>query len=121
MHAEAEPISVYLKIFAALIVLTAITVGTAYVDFGVFNIIITIVIAGVKTALILLFFMHLRHSMNLVKIFAGAGFLWLVLLLGILMSDYLTRNWDTSTLGPSWITESPEHYLVPKGTGEPSK
>ena len=115
---KPEPISLYVKVFLALAFLTVLTAVTAYIDFGMWNIVITIGIAGLKTTLILLFFMHVRHSIHLVRIFVGAGLIWLVLLLGILMSDYATRHWDDSTQGPSWITEKAGHYLA-EGPSEP--
>ncbi len=119
MSAEPEPISLYLKIFGSLLVLTALTVIMAYIDFGMLNIVITLAIAGLKTALILLFFMHLRHSIHLAKVFTGVGFLWLVLMVGILMSDYMTRNYDNRDTDSSWIQEDASHYLVPKNLGKP--
>lgn len=119
MSAHPEPIALYLKIFAALLILTAITVVTAYIDFGILNIVITLAIAGLKTVLILLFFMHLRHSHHLVKAFTGVGFLWLGLMVAILMSDYLTRSYDHRDTEPSWIQEDARHYLVPKKLATP--
>ncbi|OIO37517.1 MAG: hypothetical protein AUJ72_04400 [Candidatus Omnitrophica bacterium CG1_02_46_14] len=112
---HTEPLKNYFIVFVCLIVLTLATVTMAYVDLGVLNIVITLAIAGIKTTLILLFFMHVRHSMNLVKIFLVTGFLWVILLVGILMSDYLTRRWDFKENTPTWITEKASHYLVPKG------
>lgn len=114
MNRAPESSAYYFKAFGILILLTIVTVMTAYVDLGIFNIVVTLAIAGIKTALILLFFMHVRHSQNLVKIFVVVGLLWVVLFVGILMSDYLTRQWDFRDDSPSWITEKASHYLVPK-------
>ena len=109
-----EPIKNYFIVFAILIALTGLTTTMAYIDLGMFNIVITLMIAGIKTTLILLFFMHVRHSVNLVRVFLVTGFIWMALLLGILMSDYMTRQWDFNKNTPSWITEDANHYLVPK-------
>jgi cytochrome c oxidase subunit 4 len=49
-------------------------------------------IAIAKGVLILLFFMHVKFSSRQAVVFAGAGFLWLCILLVLTMSDYLTRN-----------------------------
>ena len=58
--------------------------------------------------LVILFFMHLRHSPRLTKVAVVAGFFWLVLLIGLTLSDTRTRHW---TPGPSpWVpsaTQSP--------------
>lgn len=87
------PQRVYFAIFAALMALTAITVAVAFVDLGLFNIIAAISIAVVKALLVVLYFMNLRQSSQLTKIFAGAGFLWLIILLSLTLSDYASRGW----------------------------
>ena len=45
-----------------------------------------------KTTLVVLYFMHIRHSSALSKLVAAAGFLWLIILIAFTMSDYLTRG-----------------------------
>lgn len=49
----------YVAVFAILMVLTGVTVWTARIDFGAWNIVIAMIIATVKAALVVLFFMHL--------------------------------------------------------------
>jgi caa(3)-type oxidase subunit IV len=39
--------------------------------------------------------MHLRHSTMLTRIVVGGGLLWLAILIGLTLSDFLTRNWVT--------------------------
>jgi cytochrome c oxidase subunit 4 len=87
------PKQLYYRVFAALMVLTLITVGVAFVDLGRFNTIIALTIAGGKTLLVILFFMHVRYSSRLIWVCVAAGFFWLALLLTLAMSDYLTRGW----------------------------
>lgn len=58
-HPSAKP---YVLTLAALLVLTVVTVGAAYIDFGPLSVIIAIAIATVKASLVALFFMHLRHD-----------------------------------------------------------
>jgi cytochrome c oxidase subunit 4 len=81
----------YFLVFAALIILTLITTGAAYLDLGIFNTPIALAIAITKALLVMLFFMHLRYSDYLTWVFAGAGVLWLFHLLIFTLSDYLTR------------------------------
>jgi cytochrome c oxidase subunit 4 len=40
-----------------------------------------------------MFFMHVRYSTRLIPLVAACGIFWLLILLGITMSDYLTRGW----------------------------
>ena len=56
---------VYVGIFAALMVLTALTVWVSFHDFGAFNVSIALGIAIVKATLVILFFMHVAHSSRL--------------------------------------------------------
>ena len=53
------PLKVYFIVFAVLMFLTAFTVLASKINLGSFNIILAMLIAIVKSALVLLFFMHL--------------------------------------------------------------
>jgi cytochrome c oxidase subunit 4 len=87
------PLSVYFVVFGALMVGTALTVAVAYVDLGVFNTIVALTIACIKALLVLLYFMHLRYTSKLTWAFAATGFVWLTLIIGLTMSDIVSRNW----------------------------
>lgn len=87
----------YVTIFLALIVLTAVTVGVAFVNLGPFNTLVALVIACTKMMFVVLYFMHVRYSSRLTWAVVAGGFFWLALLLGMTMADYLTR-------GPGWLT-----------------
>lgn len=82
----------YLLVFAALMVLTALTVGVAFVNLGVFNDIVAMTIAVVKAVLVVLIFMHVWHSSRMTKLSIVAGFLWLAILIGLTLTDYLSRG-----------------------------
>jgi cytochrome c oxidase subunit 4 len=86
------PVKVYLAVFVALMVLMAATVGAAFFDLGILNNVIALVIAMAKTSLIMLYFMHLRYSSRLTRVFALVGFLFLVILVAGTLNDYLTRG-----------------------------
>jgi cytochrome c oxidase subunit 4 len=57
----AAHIGAYLKVGAALLVLTGVTVGLSYVDFGSreMNIIVGMLVASLKAGLVAFIFMHL--------------------------------------------------------------
>jgi cytochrome c oxidase subunit 4 len=55
-------------------------------------------IAVTKAALVILFFMGVRWSSRLTMIVAASGFVWLLILFGITMSDYLSRGWMVGSL-----------------------
>jgi cytochrome c oxidase subunit 4 len=88
----------YYAVFAALIVGTALTVGVAFVDLGAMNNVLMLGIAMTKALLVILFFMHVRWGTRLTWVVAASGFVWLLILFGITMTDYLTRGWVEGTL-----------------------
>lgn len=92
MSSHVESIKIYLAIFAALLIGTLLTVLVAFVDLGVFNNVIAITIACLKALLVILYFMHVRHTSRLTWIFVATGFVWLVILFMLLLPDYFTRG-----------------------------
>lgn len=92
MKLQIVPVSTYLKVFAALAVLLVVTVLAAELNLGFFNTPIAMAIALAKAALIVLYFMHVRNSPPLVRVFAAGGFLWLLIMFSFTFSDVLTRR-----------------------------
>jgi cytochrome c oxidase subunit IV len=93
MNHHTTPIRTYFVVYAVLLVLLALTVLVAYLDLGPWGVILALAIAIVKALLVILYFMHVRASNPLVWVFAGAGFLWLAILLAGIMQDYISRGW----------------------------
>ena len=83
----------YFGIFAALMVLTVLTVYASTVDLGELNIVVALAIAGTKATLVVLYFMHLRYSKPLTQVAVAGGLLWLVILLSGVIADYVSRDW----------------------------
>lgn len=82
----------YAKTLAALVVLLGAAWGSYYVTQGALALVVALVIAVAKAALVALFFMHLRTTSPRMRLFAGAGLVWLAILIGLTMSDFLTRE-----------------------------
>jgi cytochrome c oxidase subunit IV len=80
-------------IFAALIALTGATVAACHIDLGPFHTAAGLGIAAAKAALVILFFMHVWRSKALTWVVALSGLFWLGILLGLTMTDFLSRNW----------------------------
>ena len=93
MAQHIVPRQLYYRIFAALLGLTAITVGVAFINLGPFNTVLALAIAVGKAVLVVLFFMHVRYSSRLIWVYVAAGVFWLVLLLSLSLTDFLTRGW----------------------------
>ena len=85
----------YFAVFFALLVGTALTVFAATLDLGPFNAAVALGIATVKATLVALFFMHVCHSSEkLTKLVVIGALFFLLLLLGLTMTDYATRPWS---------------------------
>lgn len=85
----------YWVIFAWLMILLFLTVFVAYMRINpTLAIIVAMTIAIVKATLVVLYFMHVRFNSKLTWVFVTSGFVWLLIMIGITMTDYATRSWD---------------------------
>lgn len=94
-----SPKSTYFTIFGALMVLTAVTVGAAYIDLGHLNFPVALAVALFKATLVILFFMHVKYSSKLVKLTVGGTLFFLACLFGLTLTDYLSRGVHASPRG----------------------
>jgi cytochrome c oxidase subunit 4 len=83
----------YVLVFGTLMILTAITIGAAFINLGPWNTVVMLAIAVTKATLVLLFFMHLAESDRLTKVTVVSGVFWLGILIALTLSDYITRGW----------------------------
>jgi cytochrome c oxidase subunit IV len=86
------PPKVYIGIFLSLMVLTAATVGAAYVNLGALNIVVALAIATLKATLVVLFFMHAKYSPKRTQLVIVCAVFWLAIMLALTLSDYSTRD-----------------------------
>ena len=91
-HAHPTP-GLYVVIIIILMALTCATWGIAFIDLGKWNPVIALTIAVTKAVLVILFFMHVFYSSKLTKVTVGAGFFWLMIMITLSLSDYLSRYW----------------------------
>ncbi len=82
---------IYVAVWGGLIVLTGATVGVSYIDLGILNVVVALLIASAKASLVGLFFMHLKSENRLVWTFALVPIFFLVLIIGGTLSDTLFR------------------------------
>ena len=92
MSDHVSPVSLYLTIFGALMILTGVTVGAAYVDLGLFNFSVAIAIACFKASLVVWYFMHVKYQSFLTKLTVATGLFFLAILLGMSLIDYVSRG-----------------------------
>ncbi len=95
MNHEIVSPRVYVWVFVALVILAGATAGISQFDLGPFNFIVSLLIAIGKASLVAAFFMHLRESRPLIRLVVFGSLVWLSLLIGLSMADYLSRSWST--------------------------
>ena len=94
MSEHIVSLKIYVIIFFALMVGTALTVYAGLIDFpGQLNVIIALTIAVVKATLVVLYFMHVRYSSRLIWVVFTSALFWLAILFALTFSDYWTRAW----------------------------
>ena len=78
----------YILVWLALLALTGITVAIAGINLGGLTIATALVIASVKSYLVLTIFMHLRAESTTFKVFVFVALLFLVISFVLLFADY---------------------------------
>ena len=93
MSEHIVSVKTYITIWLALLVLTGLTAGVAFVNLGPFNTVVALVIATLKALLVVLIFMHVKYASDrLTKVVLVSALFWLLLLLGLSLADYTTRT-----------------------------
>src|SRR5262252_4254032 len=105
-HHHGGPL-VYTANLVGLLILTGITVGASYIDFGTANVAIALTIASIKAILVALIFMHLRWDKPVNAIAAVAGFLFLGIFLMFDLLDLDHRRDPTPRTLPAMTQPTP--------------
>src|SRR5688500_12564821 len=91
----SESLRTYWLIFYWLMGLLVVTVIISRINLDRLvpglNIVIALLIAFAKGALVVLFFMHVKRASKLTWLFATAAFAWLAIMLALSFNDYLLR------------------------------
>ena len=91
-HDVARQVRGYLMVFGTLLVLTLVTVGVSYLDLPEFEtVIVALVIATTKAALVAMFFMHLKYEADWKYVLTVPASIMSVLLILALVPDVLLR------------------------------
>jgi cytochrome c oxidase subunit 4 len=86
-----QPYTQLLTVLVGLLALTGITVSVSRIELGVLNIWIAILIASVKSSLVLLFFMHLKYEGRFIRTTFVVTIFTLALLISFLFWDISFR------------------------------
>ena len=111
------PLSTYFKVFGALMVLTVLTVAVTNVDLGSpLNVILAMLIAIIKSSLVLMFFMHLYYDnrTNLVFFLGSVLFMIIFIVFTLMDIDYRDKIYKIEGESPQgkktykeYITKQP--------------
>ncbi|MGE0480184.1 MAG: cytochrome C oxidase subunit IV family protein [Phycisphaerae bacterium] len=91
------PTGLLLAIACVLLVLTVVTVAVTWVDLGPLNLWIALLIAVVKAALVVLYFMHLRYDAPFNGIILVASLVFVMLFVGLALTD--TKAYQPQLVG----------------------
>ena len=97
VHVHVHPAATYVKIFAALVGLTLLTVGLSRVHLGNWNFFIAVAVATVKATLVAMFFMHLKDDNRFNVVLFVGSLLFMGVFFVYTMNDTQHRGqWDDS-------------------------
>jgi cytochrome c oxidase subunit 4 len=82
----------YVAAWVALLVLVPTMIGLAYLPLGAFTALAVYATSALEAVLVMSYFMHLTRSGTLTRVFALAGFFWLMFLFVLSLSDFMTRT-----------------------------
>jgi cytochrome c oxidase subunit 4 len=92
MLRKSNAVGVSAVVWSLLLLLTAATVTSAQLRLGKFTIIACLAIASIKSILVLLYFMHLRHERRLVvKLAVPIALVVLAIFIGLTFTDVIAR------------------------------
>lgn len=91
-HHHILPLRLYFTVFAALLVLTAVTVYIASFDFGSYNLVVAMAVAAVKASLVALIFMHLKYDNKMYAIAFVISLVMLAVFVTLTLFDTLGRG-----------------------------
>ncbi len=88
---KAVPYRTFILIWVALLTLTLTTVAVSRIDLGALNIWAALLIASLKSSLVIFVFMHLRQESKLFKLGLTAMLVILAVFIGLTFTDVLYR------------------------------
>ena len=80
--------TIYLLIWACLLILTGVTVTVSQMHLGNLGTLISLAIATVKATLVLLFFMHLRYETRFFRMIFIIPIVTLAVIIGLTFFDF---------------------------------
>ncbi len=80
-----------IAVLIALLILTGISVAVTQLEFGSYNTLVAMLLAGTKSVIVLAWFMHLKYEKRLFPVMVAGVFVILLLVLFVTFFDYSYR------------------------------
>lgn len=80
-------------VWFVLVALHFSILGTAMLPLRFFKTPVILIMVLIQTILVMQIFMEVRYAAKLIRLFAAAGFFWLLIQFTLVAADYLTRLW----------------------------
>ena len=90
--AETHSTKSYYFVYLILVCLTLLTCGLSFLPEFEAHTTVGLAVGAVKATLIAAFFMHLLRESQLPFLALATSIFWLAILIGLLLTDYLTRG-----------------------------
>jgi cytochrome c oxidase subunit 4 len=88
---NVRPVTAYVLVWLALVVLTGVTVTVAGLNLGNLSVLGAILIAAAKSSLVVWFFMHIKYEDRVFKIMLGVAVLTLAIIMLLTFVDVSFR------------------------------
>jgi cytochrome c oxidase subunit 4 len=95
-HGHGPTTKMFIGVWIALLVATGLTVWISLINLGEWSAAVALIIATFKATIVVLFFMEIKYQTKMTKTVLLSAFFFLALLLGLTMSDYISRAWNTT-------------------------
>jgi cytochrome c oxidase subunit 4 len=89
---QTTPVSRFMWILTALLMLLALSAGSALLKLGAWNTPLNLAISVTKTILVMAVFMHETQARRLTRLVSALGFIWLSMLISLTLFDVFTRT-----------------------------
>ena len=112
VHHHVTPLSMYFKIFAALIFLTGLTVAVSYLGLGEASIFVALLLAMIKASLVAGYFMHLKfddrfHLFIFLATLLFVGIFFVFTFADLNTRDSINHEWGNYELQEETIRSNP--------------
>jgi len=87
-HQHMHRYGIYILVWMGLLTLTGVTVAVAGINFGALTIATALIIAAIKSYLVLTIFMHLRIEQRVFRIFLVVALFFFIISIVLLFADY---------------------------------